>query len=232
MTFHVWTSWSNLRWTCLWCPLCYSHLNPALQCQQKVGVGQAQIQVVQRGKNSGTGTMRCMTTNSIWNIGVYNVSFVISLRCCTPAKCAQRHLKRRKGRLQAWKCHLELPIKTRVESLVLFCFAKRSFYVACFGWFLKGDFLLYVEPVIMRNFSKFTLLLSNFFGSPFEVVAYKSSCQYLCRKNGKTYFVMMSGFDIWCGLTCKVVNIFLVVTTCPLVLSGSDGRHSTENFDI
>ena len=82
--------------------------------------------------------------------------------------------------------------KTRVESVVLFCFAKRSFYVACFGWFLKGDFLLYVEPVIMRNFSKFTLLLINFFGSPFEVVAYKSSCQYLCRKNGKTCFGILS----------------------------------------
>ena len=111
MTFHVWASWSNLRRSCLWCPQCYSHLNPALQCQPKVGVGRVHIHVAQRGRNSGTGTMRCMTTNSIWNLSVYNVSFVISLRRCTPAKCAQRHLKRRKGRLQAWKCHLELPKK-------------------------------------------------------------------------------------------------------------------------
>ena len=135
--------------------------------------------------------MRRMSTNNIWNISVYNVSFAISLRCYTPAKCAQRHLKRRKGRSQAWKCHLELP-KTRVESVVLFCFAEISFYVACFGWFLKGDFLPYVEPVVVRKFSNFTLLLSIFFGSPFEVVTYKSSCQYLCRKNGKTCFGIMS----------------------------------------
>ena len=86
-------------------------------------------------------------------------------------------------------------------GIILLC--QISFYIACFGWF--------------RNFSKFTLLLSNLLGSPFEFVTHKRSCQYVCRKNGKTYFGIVSGFDIWCGLTHKVVNVCLVVTICHLV---------------
>ena len=55
MTFHVWPSWSNLRRSCLRCPLCYSHLHPSIQCQRKVGVDHVHIQVVQSGRNSGAG---------------------------------------------------------------------------------------------------------------------------------------------------------------------------------
>ena len=137
--------------------------------------------------------MRCTTINTIWNV---------SSIFCAPAKYVQRPLKRHRRFITGLKMSPGTA-KTRVESMVLFCFAKYHFMLLALVGF--------------RNFSKFTLLLSNFWGSSFEFVTHKRSWQYLCRKNGKTYFGIVSGFDIWCGLTHKVMNVCPIVTICHLV---------------
>ena len=126
-----------------------------------------------------------------------------------------------------WNCQKDT---SGICGFILLC---QKIILCCLLWLVSEGWLFAIRWTSHNaEFLQIYTSVDQFFCSPFEVVAYKSSCQYLCRKNGKPYFGMMSGFDIWCGLTCNVVNVFLVVTICPLVLSGSDGRHSTENFDI